>query len=99
MPTLKAKFLTTAYKLNIIRFKMDEDPLQRWIFFLTFVESLVMIFSQYKETCEILLDYPKIGGYDIIEDYTKKAIRNLLHAIIDVCSRTLIAKPPKDGIK
>ena len=27
--------------------------------------SLEMIFSQYKETCEVLLDYPKIGGYNI----------------------------------
>ena len=60
-------------------FKMDKDPLQRRIYFLTFVESLEMIFSQYKETCEVLLDYPKIGGDDIIEDYAKKAIRNLLH--------------------
>ena len=50
---------------------MDEDPLQRWIYFLTFVESLLMIFSQYKETCEVLLDYPKIGGGGIIEDYVK----------------------------
>ena len=40
-----------------------------------------MIFSQYKENCEVLLDYPKIGGDDIIEDYAKKAIRNLLHAV------------------
>ena len=51
---------------------MDGDPLQRRIYFLTFVESLEMIFSQYKETCEVLLDYPKIGGDDIIEDYAKK---------------------------
>ena len=58
-----------------------------------------MIFSQYKETCEVLLDYPKIGGYDIIEDYAKKAIRNILHAKIDVNSRRLIAEFPKDGIK
>ena len=56
---------------------MDEDPLQRRIYFLTFVESLEMIFSQYKETCEVLLDYPKIGWDDIIEGYTKKDIRNL----------------------
>ena len=53
---------------------MDEDPLQRRIYFLTFVESLEMIFSQYTETCEVLLDYPKIGGGDNIEDYEKKAI-------------------------
>ena len=36
------------------------------IYFLTFVESLEMIFSQYKETCEVLLDYQKIGGDNII---------------------------------
>ena len=49
-----------------------------------------MIFSQYRETCEVLLDYPKIGGDDVIEDYAKNAIRNLLHANIDVHSRRLI---------
>ena len=36
--TLTAKFLTTAYKLKIVRFKMDEDPLQRGIYFLTFID-------------------------------------------------------------
>ena len=77
---------------------MDEDPLQRRIYFLTFVESLEMIFSQYTETCEVLLDYPKTGGDDVIEDYSKKDIRNLLHANIDVYSRILIAEFPKDGI-
>ena len=58
-----------------------------------------MIFSQYRETCEVLLDYPKIGGDYVIEDYAKKAIRNLLHANIDVYSRRFIAEFPKDGIK
>ena len=69
---------------------MDEDPLQRRIYFLIFVELLEMIFSQYTETCEVLLDYPKIGGDDIIEDFAKNAIRNLLHANTDVHSRRLI---------
>ena len=50
---------------------MDEDPLQRRIYFLTFLESLEMKISQYTETCEVLLDYPKIWGDDIIEDYAK----------------------------
>ena len=77
---------------------MDEDPLQRQSYFLTFVESLEMIFSQYTETCEVLLDYPKIGGGDI-EDYAKMSIRNILHANIDVHSRRLIAEFPLDGIK
>ena len=70
---------------------MDEDPLQLRIYFLTFVESFEMIFSQYTETCEVLLDYPKIGGDNVIGDYEKKAIRNLLHANIDVHSRRLIS--------
>ena len=71
---------------------MDEDPLQCRIYFLKFVDSLHMIFSQYRETCQVLLDYPKIGGDDVIEDYAKKDIRNLLHANIDVHSRRFIAE-------
>ena len=71
---------------------MDEDPLQRQIHFLTFVESLEMTFSQYKETCELILDDSKIGGDYIIEDYAKKAIRKLLHEKIYVHSRILITE-------
>ena len=70
MRMFNGKLLTTMYKSNIIRFKMDEDPLQLRICFLTFVESMEMIFSQYTETCEVLLDYPKIGG-DNIKDFAK----------------------------
>ena len=57
-----------------------------------------MIFSHYKETCEVLLDHTKIGGEDI-KDHVKKAIRNLLHANIDVHSRRVIAEFPGDGVK
>ena len=78
---------------------MDKDPLQCLIYFLIFVESLETIFSQYKENSEVLLDYPKIGEHDIIENYAKKTIRNFLHENIDVHSRILIADFPKDGIK
>ena len=35
-----ANLLTKAYKSKIIKFKLDEDLLQRRIYFLTFVESL-----------------------------------------------------------
>ena len=72
MHNFNGKLLMTAYKLKIIRFKLDEDPLQRRIYFLTFIDSLDMIFSQYRETFQVLLDYPKIGGDDVIEDYSKK---------------------------
>ena len=42
--TLTAKLLTPAFKLKMIRFKMDEDPLQRRIYFLIFIDSLNMVF-------------------------------------------------------
>ena len=41
----------------------------------------------------------KIVGDGVIEDYAKKAIRNLLHANIDVHSRIFIADFSRDGIK
>ena len=78
---------------------MDEYPLQRRIYFLTFIDLLDIIFSQYRDTFEVLLDYQKIGGDDVIEDYAKNNIRNLLHANIDVHIRRLIVELPKDGIK
>ena len=39
--------------------------LQRRIYFLTFLESPEMIFSHHTENCEVLIDYPKIGGENI----------------------------------
>ena len=56
---------------------MNEDPLECRIYFLTFIDSLVMIFSQYRETCEVFIDDPKIGGDYVIGDCVKKDIRNL----------------------
>ena len=77
---------------------MDEDPLQCRIYFLTFVESLEMIFSQYTETCEAIIDYPRIRGEDI-KDLAKNDIRNIFHATIDVHIRRLISEVPANGIK
>ena len=57
-----------------------------------------MIFSQYTETCEVLLDYPRIGGDDI-KTFSIRAIRDVLHANIDLHSRIIIAELPADGIK
>ena len=56
-----------------------------------------MIFYQYEETYEVLLDYPKIGG-DNIKEFAKNNIRNILHANIDVHSRRLISEFSVDGI-
>ena len=57
-----------------------------------------MIFYQYKETCEVFPDYPKIEEEDI-KYIVKKAIRNILNANIDVHSRRLTAEFPGDGVK
>ena len=72
--------------------------------FQTHLRAMILIrpmpaIIDYIETCEVLLDYPKIGGNDVIEYNAKKAIGNLLHANIDVYSRRLIAEFPKYGIK
>ena len=57
-----------------------------------------MIFLQYTETCEVLIDYLILGVEDI-KDFSKKAIGNILRANIDVHSRILISEFPADGIK
>ena len=95
---LTAKLLMTAYTSKIIKFKLDEDPLQSRILFITFVESLEMIFSKYEETCGLLLDYLQIVGKNI-KYFKQKLIGNLLYANIDVHSRILIAEFPGDVVK
>ena len=77
---------------------MDEDPLQRRIYFLALVESLEMIFLLYIETYEVITNDLKIGGYDI-EDYGKNPIKNILHENFDVYSIRLISEFPIEGIK
>ena len=57
-----------------------------------------MIFSQHKETYEVLLDYPKIRGENI-KYFVETFIRNLFHANIDVHSRRLFDELPEYGIK
>ena len=46
----------------------------------------------------VLLDYPTIGEEDI-KNHVKKAVRDIIHANIDVHSRRLIAKFPGYGVK
>ena len=57
-----------------------------------------MMFPHEKEICEVLLDYPSIGGEDV-KYYVKNSISNLLHANIDVHSIRLFSKFPGDGVK
>ena len=62
------------------------------------LNHLTWFFPQYRETYEVLRDYPKTEGGNV-KDYTKMAIRNLLHANSCVHSRRLIVEFPEDGIK
>ena len=62
------------------------------------MESLKIIFSQYKETCKVIIDHQTRGGGDI-KYHIKKAIRNILHENIDVHRRRLIYGYPGDGVK
>ena len=57
-----------------------------------------MIFSQYKETCKVLIDYPTIGE-EYIFYYAEKPVKNLLHKNIDVRGRSLVSEFPGDGVK
>ena len=77
---------------------MDEDPLQRWICFLAFVASLVMIFHSTQKLVKYFYIIQKKGGEDI-KYFEKNAIRNLLHTNIGVHSRRVITELPADGIK
>ena len=56
-----------------------------------------MIFSQYRETCEVLLYYPKIGGDDVIDDYEKRLSGTFF--MLKLMYIALIAEFPKYGIK
>ena len=62
------------------------------------MESLELVFPQYKETCKILIDCPTIGWEDI-KYHVKKEISNILHANIDAHGRRLIAKFSVNGVK
>ena len=54
--TLTAKLLTTAFKSKMIRFKLDEDPLQRRIYFSPLLTHLTWCFHN----IEKLMKYSEI---------------------------------------
>ena len=90
--------LKKEYKSKVLRFKLDEDPLQHRIYFLTFTESLEMVFPHYKETWKVLIYYSNIGKEDI-KCHVNKSIRKLLYENIDFHSRRRIAEFLRDGVK
>ena len=55
---IKGKVSDNTTSIKNPKFKLDENPLQRRIYFPTFIKSLEIIFSRYKEACELILNYP-----------------------------------------
>ena len=69
--------------------KLGKDPLQSRFYFLSFINSLKTVLSQFSDTYMFLMDYPSIRGEDL-PDYSKKDTWNLLHTYIDAYSQRLI---------
>ena len=57
-----------------------------------------MICYPYKETYEVLLDYPRIGGENI-KYFVNNFISNIFHENIYVHSRRMISGLSEDGVK
>ena len=95
---LTANLLKADYKSNFGKFKFDEDPLQRRVYFLSFINSHKIVLSQFLETKIMLMDYPFIRGEDFPE-YAKKAIWNLFHAYKYAHSQILNYEYQGDGIQ
>ena len=73
---------------------MDEDPIKRRIYFLTFIASLDIIVSQYRETCEVLLDYPKLRG-GMLRIMQNRPLENFCMPIVMCTSEDLFLSSQK----
>ena len=64
--------LTATHKSKVIKFKLYEDPLQRRVYFLSFINSPKIVLSIFSETYTLLMDYPYIRGEEL-PYYDKKS--------------------------
>ena len=88
----------SEYNSKVTKFELDEDPLQRQVYFLPFTNSLKMVLSQFSENYMLLMNYTFIREEDF-PDYAKKATCNLLHTYIDAHSKILIYEYIGDGVQ
>ena len=59
---LTTKILTALYKPKVIKFKLDEDPLQSRVYLLSIIDLLIIVLSQFKKAYMFIMDYPYIIG-------------------------------------
>ena len=46
---ITSKLLTAEYKSELVKLKLDEDPLQNRVYFLSFMNSIKIVLSQFSE--------------------------------------------------
>ena len=62
---ITAELISATYKAKVIKLKLDGDSLQSWVYFISFMDSLKIILSKFKETYMFLMDYTYIRGRDL----------------------------------
>ena len=60
-----SKIPTAAYKSKVIKLKLNEDPLHRRVYFLSFMNSLKIVLSSFSYIYTFLMDYTSIRGKEI----------------------------------
>ena len=85
-------------KIKVIKFKLDKDPLHQRVYFLSLMNPLKIILSQFSEEYMILMEYPSIWG-EKVPDYAENSIWNLLQAYIDAHTQKFIDECPGDGVQ
>ena len=95
---LTTKLLKAFHNYKVMRFKLDEDPLQQRVYFLNLIKSLKMVLSQFKQTLMLLMDYPSLRGENF-PNYNKQSNLNLLHVYIDARIQRLIYEYPGYGLQ
>ena len=55
---LTSKLLKAVQKSRVIKFKLDDDPLQHRVYFISFTNSLKNYLSQFKDTFMLPIEYP-----------------------------------------
>ena len=51
---LIANLVKATYNSKAMRLKLEKDPLHHWVYFLTFINSLLIVLSQFKQNCMCL---------------------------------------------
>ena len=57
---ITAKVIRAAYNSNATEFKLDEDPLHRQVYLISFISYLKIILSKFKHNYMLLREYPSI---------------------------------------